>query len=47
MGRGNFEGEGQPAVKYREYRPYAAAMRPFVKLLVIVIIIISDIRSAV
>ena len=33
MGRGNFEtGKGQPIVKYREYRPCAAAMRPVVKL---------------
>jgi len=32
--RGNFEeAEGRPIVKYREYRPCAAAMRPFVKLL--------------
>jgi len=33
MGMGNFEGKGRPIVKYREYCPYAAAMRPFVKLL--------------
>jgi len=32
MGSDNFEGEGRPIVKYRDYRPCAAAMRPFVKL---------------
>ena len=29
MGRGNFEGEGRPILKYRDYCPCAAAMRPF------------------
>ena len=33
MGRGNFEGKGWPTVRYREYHPRAAVMRPFVKLL--------------
>ena len=33
MGRGNFEGEVRPIVKYRDYHPWVAAMRPFVKLL--------------
>ena len=33
MGMGNFEGGEGPIVKYIEYRPCAAAMRPFVKLL--------------
>jgi len=33
MGRGNFEGEkGRPIVKYRDYRPRAAAMRPFCQI---------------
>jgi len=33
MGSGNFLGKGRPIVKYRQYGPCAAAMRPFVKLL--------------
>jgi len=34
MGIGNFEGgKWRPTVKYREYRPFVAAMRPFVTLL--------------
>jgi len=32
VGMGNFEGEGRYIVKWK-YRPRAAAMRPFVKLL--------------
>jgi len=33
MGRGNFQGEGRPIVKGREYCPCAAATQLFVKLL--------------
>ena len=33
MEKGNFEGNGWPIVKYTEYSPCAAAMRPFDKLL--------------
>ena len=33
-GKGNFDGrKGRPILKYRDYRPCASAMRPFVKLL--------------
>ena len=40
MGMGNFEGKGWPIVKCREYRPCAAAMRPFVKLLWPLVVIV-------
>jgi len=32
-GNGQFWGKARPIVKYKDYRPCAAAMRPFVKLL--------------
>ena len=32
-GKGQFWGKGRRIVKYKKYRPCAAAMRPFVKLL--------------
>ena len=31
--KGKFEGDGRPIVKYIDYRPCTAAMRPIVKLL--------------
>ena len=41
MVKGNFEGKGQPIVKFKEYHPWAVAMQPFVKLL-LPIVITSD-----
>jgi len=32
IGRGSFEGKGQPIVKCRDYHPCAAAMRPFCQI---------------
>jgi len=42
MGRSNFEGEQQPTVTYRKYSPCAAAMRLFVKLLSLLVIITNE-----
>ena len=45
-GKGHFGRKGRPIVKYRDYRPYAAAMRPFVKLLWQLVIVSDKIGAA-